>query len=141
MGAGDDMARFNQVEIKPATAYLYIATVTMTIPPFSRHHGVYSSTYAARVFPIFYTEKGRIWIDVPDDALRRIANGEPIDFTGHAVNESGDGRKVVGHAVPRGAWGGTISVRVYVSRRISITYDTTYELLGAPEPQAAVTPK
>jgi hypothetical protein len=141
LGSGDDMARFNQVSIKPATAYIYIATVTMTIPPFSRHGGVYSSTYAARVFPIFYTERGRIWIDVPDDALRRIASGEPIDFTGRAINDSGDGRKVTGHAVPTGTTGGTISVRVYVTRRISITYDTTYQLVGTAEAQPAVTPK
>lgn len=141
LGADVDMARFNQVAIKPATAYIYIATVTMTIPPFSRHDGVYSSTYAARVFPIFYTERGRIWIDIPDDALRRIAGGQPIDFTGRAINDSGDGRKVTGHAVPTGTTGGTISVRVYVTKRISITYDTTYELVGTAEPRPAVTPK
>jgi hypothetical protein len=141
LGAGDDLARFEQVAIKPATAYIYIATVTMTIPTFSRHGGVYSSTYAARVFPIFYTERGRIWIDIPDDALRRIAGGEPIDFTGRAVNESGDGRKIVGHAVPTGTSGGKISVRVFVTKRISVTYDTTYELLGTADPQGAVTPR
>jgi hypothetical protein len=141
LGSGEDMTRFNQVEIKPATAYIYIATVTMTIPPFSWHHGVYSSTYAARVFPIFYTERGRIWIDIPDDALRRIASGQPIDFTGHAINDSGDGRKIEGHAVPTGSSGGTISVRVFVTKRIFVTYDTTYELTGAAGPRVAVTPR
>jgi hypothetical protein len=141
LGSGDDMTRFNQVEIKPATAYIYIATVTMTIPPFSWHSGVYSSTYAARVFPIFYTERGRIWIDMPDDTLRRIARGQPVDFTGHAINDSGDGRKIVGHAVPTGASGGTISVRVFVTKRISVTYDTTYELTGVPKSKVAVTPR
>jgi hypothetical protein len=141
LGSGDDMTRFNRVEIKPATAYIYIATVTMTIPPFSWHHGVYSSTYAARVFPIFYTERGRIWIDMPDDALRRIASGRAVDFTGHALNDSGDGRKILGHAVPTGATGGTISVRVFVTKRISVTYDTTYELTGVAEPRVAVTPR
>jgi hypothetical protein len=141
LSSGDDMARYNQVEIKPATAYIYIATVTMTIPPFSRHNGVYSSTYAARVFPIFYTERGRIWIDIPDDALRLIASGQPIDFTGHAINDSGDGRKIAGHAVPTGASGGKISVRVFVTKRISITYDTTYQLTGVAEPQVAITPR
>ena len=139
--AGDDLARFDQVAIKPATAYIYIATVTMTIPAFSRHEGVYSSTYAARVFPIFYTERGRIWIDIPDAALRRVASGEAIYFTGHAINDSGDGRKIVGHAVPTGISGGKISVRVFVTKRISVTYDTTYELLGTVQPQAAVTPR
>jgi hypothetical protein len=134
LGAGDDLARFSEVAIKPATAFIYVATVTMTIPPFIRHNDVYSSTYTARVFPYFYTERGNIWITVPDDALRRVAGGQSVDFTGRAVNEDGEVRKVTGHASPSGRTAGTIQVQVFVTRRISITYDTTYELVGSEEP-------
>jgi hypothetical protein len=141
LGAGDDMVRFNQVALKPATAYIYIATVTMTIQPFVRHNTVYSSTYSARVFPYFYSEKGRIWIAVPDEALLRIANGESIDFTGRAINESGDERKVVGHATPTGQSRGNIRVRVFVTRRIALNYDTTYELMGSAVTGRTFTPK
>lgn len=141
LGAGDDLARFSQVTVKPATAFIYIGTVTMTIPPFVRHNDVYSSTYTAHVFPYFYTESGRIWITVPDDALRRVANGQAIDFTGRAVNDSGEGRKVVGHAAPSGRSVGSIEVRVFVTRRISINYETTYELVGSAGPPPAVTPR
>lgn len=136
------MARFGQVAVKPATAFIYIGTVTMTIPPFVRHNTVYSSTYTARVFPYFYSERGRIWIEVPDDALRRIAGGEPIDFTGRATNESGDSRKVEGHAVPTGRSSGSLTVRIFVTRRIALNYETTYELQGhAAAPPPAVTPR
>jgi hypothetical protein len=141
LGAGDDLARFSEVSIRPATAFIYVATVTMTIPPFVRHNGVYSSTYTARVFPYFYSERGRIWITVPDDLLRRVADGQAIDFTGRAVNEDGEERKVVGHAVPTGRLLGSIQVRVFVTRRISINYDTTYELLGSGETPTEVTPR
>jgi hypothetical protein len=142
LGAGgDDLARFNEVAIKPATAFIYVATVTMTIPPFVRHNDTYSSTYTARVFPYFYSEKGRIWITVPDEALRRVASGQSVDFTGRAVNEDGEERKVVGHASPSGRTAGSIQVRVFVTRRISITYDTTYELVGSEDPPTPVTPR
>lgn len=141
LGAGDDLARFGQVAVKPASAFIYIASVTMTIPPFVRHNSVYSSTYTARVFPYFYSERGRIWIEVPDDALRRIADGQPIDFTGRAVNESGDVRRVEGHAIPTGRMLGSIRVRVFVTRRLALNYDTTYELLGPPDPGAPVIPR
>jgi hypothetical protein len=141
LGAGDDLSRFSEVAIKPATVYIYVGTVTMTIPPFVRHDAVYSSTYAARVFPFFYTEKGRIWIEIPDDDLRRIANGEAIDFKGHAINEDGYGRRVEGHAIPTDKSGGSIRVRVFVSKRISLTYDTTYELTGAETFRSGIMPK
>jgi hypothetical protein len=93
------------------------------------------------VFPYFYSESGRIWITVPDDAIRRVASGQSVDFTGRAVNEDGEERRVAGHASPSGRTGGSIQVRVFVTRRISITYDTTYELLGSADPPTAVTPR
>ena len=83
--AGDPMAKFSAVTIDPASANLYIATVSMTFHPFVRHNAEYSSTYVARVFPFFYTEKGRISIVVPDDLLHRVDRGEPVDFVGRAL--------------------------------------------------------
>jgi hypothetical protein len=141
-GADDAMARFNVVDIKASVANLYIASVTMTMPPFVRKKAVYSSTYYAKVFPyFFYSERGRIWIVVPEADLRRAAQGQPVDFVGHALSDSGDERKVEGHAVPTGPTGGRIRVRVFISRRIALNYETTYELKGAPNPVAALIPK
>ena len=82
-----------------------------------------------------------VWITVPDDALHRVANGEAIDFTGRAVNDSGDERKVAGRAVPTGRSLGSIQVRVFVTRRISIDCNTTYEFVGLAEPPPPVTPR
>jgi hypothetical protein len=140
--ADDALARFNLVDIKPSVASLFIASVTMTMPPFVRKQTVYSSTYFAKVFPyFFYSERGRIWIIVPDDELKRAAQGLPVDFVGRALSDSGEERKVVGHAVPTGPTGGKIRVRVFITRRIALNYDTTYELKGAANPVAALMPK
>jgi hypothetical protein len=141
-GADDPLARYAIVDIKPSVASLYIASVTMTMPPFTRKNTVFSSTYYARVFPyFFYSERGRIWIIVPEADLRRAARGQPVDFVGHALSDSGEERKVAGHAVPTGPTGGKIRVRVFVTRRISLNYDTTYELKGAAGPVAAALTK
>jgi hypothetical protein len=134
-GGADTFARFNRVSISPATVSIYIGTISMTFQPFIRHNATYSSTYSARVFPyFFFNEKGRIWIVVPDDALRRIDRGESVDFTGHATSDSGDERRVEGHATPTGRSSGKIRVRVFVTRRIVLTCDTTYELRGSASP-------
>jgi hypothetical protein len=138
--ADNSLARFNVVDIKTSVASLYIASVTMIMPPFVRHNAVYASTYYAKVFPYyFFSEKGRIWIVVPEAELRRAAVGQPVDFVGHALSDSGEERKVEGHAVPTGPSGGKIRVRVFISRRISLNYDTTYELKGVPSPAVPVT--
>jgi len=140
-GADDAPARFNRVAVRPTTASLFIATVTMTIEPFVRRDAVFSSTYSARVFPYFFwSERGRIWIVVPADKLRRVARGETVDFAGRAISESGDERRLEGRATPAGSSQGQIQVRVYVTRRIHLTFDTTYELQGEANPPPAVTP-
>jgi hypothetical protein len=141
---GDDpsLCRFDKVYIKPSTSYYVIAAVTMTMPPFVRRNSVFSSTYSARVFPYFvFSEKGRIWIMVSEDQLRQVAKGESVDFTGRAISEDGDTRKVTGRATPTGPTSGDIRVRVYVSKRISLTCNTVYELEGAAPPHVAVTPR
>ena len=137
----DDLSRFAQVWIRPATASFYIASVTMSFQPFVRHRAIFSSTYTARVFPYFFLgERGRIWISIPDEALAHVARGEPVDFTGRAANDSGDERKVEGRATPTGPSAGRIRVRVFVSKRIILTYNTTYELLGPRDEPPDVTP-
>ena len=134
--AGDPLSRYGVVAIKPCTASIYIATVTMAMPPFVRRGAIYSSTYSAKVFPYFlFNEKGRIWMTVSDDDLRRASKGQEIAVSGHATSDSGDERRVEGRATPTGPTSGKIRVRVFVTRRISLTYDTTYELKG-PAPTA-----
>ncbi len=134
--------RFNKVEIKPTTSSIYVATVTMTMPPFTRQDAIFSSTYSARVFPYFFwSESGRIWIEVPPEKLRRVAQGEAVDFTGRGVSSSGDLRRIEGHATPTGPSEGRIRVRVYVSKRLYLNFDTTYQLQGPPGPGPAVIPR
>jgi hypothetical protein len=136
------LSAFEIVSIKPAITSVIVATVSMTMPDFTRKGEVYSSTYSAKVFPyFFYNEKGRIWIKVSDEDVRRASKGLPVDVTGHAISEAGDDRRVEGHAIPTGPRTGRIRVKVYVTRRISLNYDTTYDLKGPVYGPATPTPK
>ncbi len=121
------LRRYDRVEIAPTKTSVYVANVTMTISAFTRKAGIYEATYAAEVFPFFfYNEQGRLFIEVSDDALRRLARGEPLDFTGHGVNTSGKTRHIDGRAVPLDATKGTIKVRVFITKRIQLVFNTTY---------------
>ncbi|MSU66004.1 MAG: hypothetical protein EXS38_07890 [Opitutus sp.] len=119
--------RFDHVAVADAKTSIYIGTVTMTMPAFVRKSGTYESSYAARVFPFFFSnEQGRVTIDLPDDALRQLERGETIAFHGRGVRGDGAERRLEGTATPLDAASGKLKVRVFVSKRIELIFNTTY---------------
>jgi hypothetical protein len=134
-----DARRYDRVEIAPTKTSIYVGTVAMTMPPFTRAAGgAYASTYAAKVFPWFFqSESGRLSVEFPDEALRQLERGERATFTGLAVATNGDERRIEGHATPDapGAPGGKIKVRVFVSKKIELIFNTTYRFPDATPPQ------
>ena len=121
------LSRYATVAVEPAKTSIYIGSVTLTTTTFTREGNVYSADYTARVFPyFFYNEKGKLWIDATDEDLGRLGRGEAVDFTGHARNSDGEERRVTGRAQPADASGGKIKVRVSVSKRIELIFNTTY---------------
>ena len=125
-------ARFSRVDVAPTWTSIYIGTVSLTMPVFTRTSaGDFESTYAARVFPyFFYNEQGKIGIRISDEALRKLESGEAIEFSGRAVNQQGAERQVEGKATPAGATSGKIKVRVRVSPKIELVFNTTYRFPG-----------
>jgi len=108
-----------------------VASVTLTVPRFVRRGGIYESTYSAQIFPYyFWNEAGRLQITVSDQTLRRFARGESFSFSGHAIRSDGTIRKVEGRVTPLGPATGRIEVRVFVTRHLSMAFDTTYRLPG-----------
>ena len=121
------LARYAQVEIAPTRTSIYIGSVSLTMPSFSRQGGAYVSAYAAKVFPyFFYNEQGTLSIEAPDALLARLSRGETVEFTGRAVSAGGEERRIAGKATPRDAATGSLKVRVFVSRRIQLIFNTTY---------------
>ncbi len=121
------LSRYATVTVETAKTSIYVGSVTLTMPVFTRQAGTYATTYAARVFPyFFYNEKGQLWIDVSDENLRGLERGETVNFTGHARSADGEERRVEGRAVPADALSGKLKVRVFVSKRIELIFNTTY---------------
>lgn len=125
--------RYAQVMVEPTKTSIYIGSVTLTMPPFARQAGVYSTDYSAKVFPFFfYNEHGRLSIEFSDENLRQLRRGETVYFQGHASNSAGAARRIEGRAIPDGvnAGHGKIKVRVGVGR-IELIFNTVYHFTGA----------
>jgi hypothetical protein len=127
-GAQAPPAGCDRVEVASTWTSIYIGTVSLKMPTFARAaSGDYESTYSARVFPYFpYSEHGRLSIRISDDSLRQLARGDAIEFSGRAVNQEGGERRVEGKATPTSAAGGKIKVRVFVTPRVELIFNTTY---------------
>lgn len=115
------------VEVAPAKTSIYVGTVTLTMPPFARKEGSFESTYTAKVFPYFFlSEAGTIRVEVSDAQLGQLARGEPLEFSGIAVRADGTPRRLSGTATPGDARSGRLKVRVAVSKRVELIFNTTY---------------
>ncbi|MBM3844311.1 MAG: hypothetical protein FJ397_13800 [Verrucomicrobia bacterium] len=125
-----------RAEVDPAWTSIYVGAVTLRTTEFNRGtDGAFHATYTARVIPYFpANEAGVISIAVPDADLARLLAGEAVDFTGSARNGQGEARAVSGRATPVDVRQGRLKVRVRVSPRIELIFNTTYRFpAAAPE--------
>lgn len=130
------LAQYARVEVARARTSIYVGSVTMTLSTFVRHGHAYTASYTAKVFPFaFYNEGGTLSVEITDEQLARLAAGETIEFTGNALNGEGESRKVTGRASPLDASTGKLKVRVWVSPRIELIFNTTYRFPGDPSDQ------
>lgn len=123
---------YRRVDIAPTKTSIYIGSVSMTMPTLQRTGITYSSSYVAKVFPYFFqSENGDLSIDIPDEDLRRLERGEVVHFVGRGQNTDGDDRRIEGRAVPTDSRSGIIKVRVFVSKKIQLIFNTTYRFPDA----------
>jgi len=126
-------ARFERVTVEPVTTSIFIGHVTLTAPVFVRGRDGYTANYRAAVFPFFFwSESGRLTIEAGDDDLQRLQRGETVAFRGHAENANGESRRIEGRAVPEDVVHGKLKIRIFVSRRIQLIFNTTYRFTGGP---------
>lgn len=122
-----DPAGYAKVDVAPTRTSIYIGSVSMRMPTFVRKDGTYFATYDAKVVPYFFAnEKGTLTVSISEEQLQKLTRAEQIEFTGRAVNTSGEERRVAGRATPKDAKSGSIKVRVFVSKKIELIFNTTY---------------
>ena len=127
------LQNYARVEVAPSRTFAGIASVSMAMPVFIRSGGTYETNYRATVIPwIMFNEKGRLSVDISDDLLRALERGEPIDMKGRAIRDDGAERRVEGRVTPTDATHGKLRVRVYYSKRINLSFETTYRFVPAP---------
>jgi hypothetical protein len=125
--AAQELSHYRSVTIAPSKTSIYVGSVSLSTPPFTRRDDLYTTTYSAKVFPyFFYSEKGQMWIKVSDDDLRKLEKGETITFEGKATNEKGHLRGISGRAVPADAHSGKLKVRVFLTDSTELIFNTTY---------------
>jgi hypothetical protein len=126
------LTAYARIEVAPAKTSIYVGSVSMTMPVFSRVGSTFESSYVAKVFPyFFYNESGRLTVEIPDEALRQLERGEPIEFKGQAVRDDGAIRRIEGRATPADPGSGNLKVRVFYSKRIELIFNTTYRFPDA----------
>lgn len=131
LSAETPIERFDRVDIASTKTSIYIGSITMTMPVFERQNGTYSANYQAKVFPyFFYNEHGRLSITVSNEDLRKLERGEVIQFVGEGISSEGEHRHIEGRAVPADANSGKIKVRVFVSKKIQLIFNTTYRFVA-----------
>jgi hypothetical protein len=122
-------APHDQVVIPPAKTSIYIGSVTLIPTVLRREDGRYRADYRAKVFPyFFYNEEGTLWIDFSDEQLAQLNRGERVEFAGTAKNKDGEERRITGHATANapGATAGTIKVRIWVTPKIELIFNSSY---------------
>ena len=118
---------YDKITVEMSSTSIYIGRVTLHLTPLIRQNGVYSAEYKAKVFPYFFmNEHGAFRIEVSDDDLARLARGETVEFKGHAENSDREERKITGRAAPEDAVHGKIKVRIFVTEKIQLIFNTTY---------------
>jgi len=129
--ANGALDRYRVIEVAPVQTFVYLGRVALAASPFQHEAGAFAASYTAKVVPFFfYNEQGRLRIDLPDAALRRLAPGVTVVFTGQAIRSDGLKRLVEGHATATSPDGGTLKVRLHVNRHVVLVFDTTYQLAG-----------
>lgn len=123
-----------RILVEPTRTSIYVGSVAMTLSPFlPRAEGGYGADYSARVLPyLFLNEKGRLAVDVSEEMLRQLAAGEPVEFRGRAERTDGELRRIEGRAVPADPASGKLKVRVFVSKRVELIFNTTYRIEPPP---------
>jgi hypothetical protein len=127
----------DHVKIPSVKTSIYIGSVTLIAETLHRENGTYTAAYQAKVFPyFFFSETGRLSIGFSDEQLATLDRGERVEFTGTAKNDDGEDRRVEGHATPdsAGATSGKIKVRIFVSAKIELVFNTTYQFEGDAAP-------
>ena len=103
-----------KILIEPSSASLTGGNVRLTTTALSRKAGAYVGDYQLKVTPYFFkSEKGKLFIHVTDELLRKLINGTAVEVTGKATTTgTAETRPITARATPLGTDRGSLMVAV-----------------------------
>ncbi len=130
---GEDAA-VRELRIDPATTGVPLGKAKLSVDPLVHGEGKgaegLQAHYKVEVSPIsLASEEGNLTISVSNETLRKLAGGQPVDFSGQAVSTGGSKSAVQGTATPAkdSKDNGAIRVRID-SKKGKLVFKTTYHL-------------
>jgi hypothetical protein len=105
--------------LENSTMPLTTARATLIVGPLTRTNGVYVGDFKVKVFPYYFkSDRGRLAINVPDQALAAMYRGESVAVTGTSTStKTGSVRRIEITATPKDRDHGTISLWFMVGDR------------------------
>lgn len=119
---------YSKVTVETSSTSIYIGKVTLSVGTLTRKDGYLSGDYKAKVFPYWFMgEHGTFRLKASDEDFARIAKGEVVEFAGDAQNSDKEVRKITGRATPADAATGKFKVRIFVTEKIQLIFNSTYK--------------
>ncbi len=119
---------YNKVTVETSSTSIYIGKVTLIVGTLARKDGYISGDYKAKVFPYWFMgEHGTFRLKASDEDFARIAKGEVVEFSGDAQSSDKEVRKITGRATPADATTGKFKVRIFVTEKIQLIFNSTYK--------------
>jgi len=126
--AAQTAASYNKVTVETSSTSIYIGKVTLIVGTLTRKDGYISGDYKAKVFPYWFMgEHGTFRLKASDEDFARIAKGEVVEFVGDAQSSDKEVRKITGRATPADAATGKFKVRIFVTEKIQLIFNSTYK--------------
>ena len=114
--------------LENSTMPLPTAKATLIVGPLTRTNGFYVGDFKVKVFPYFFkSDRGRLAINVPDQALAAFNEGQTVAVTGTATStKNGMVRHIEITATPKDRDHGTVSLWFMVGDQKMI-FTPTYQ--------------
>lgn len=124
---GDAGVSVSRMFVDPSATSVSLGKAKLIVSPLTYKEGTYTGDYQIEVTPYFFkSQKGPLVLQAPEDTMRKLLKGIPIEFTGKATNGSDGSVKVVkGKATPSNSEGGTVKFSI-VTDNGEMVFDTAY---------------
>ncbi len=93
-----------------------IGKASLTVSPLDYRQQAYVGDYELKVSPLsFFSERGTLKFDAPDESIHKLAQGQPVDFHGKATNTGGHTSAVTGKMIPQRKGRGTVMFTIFTA--------------------------